>query len=385
MKVCFLSSMHPATDKRVFDKEARLLSGAGFVIVHACPDDEPSRSLDGIRLETYPRPGSIWERLVGLMDLFRIGRRMKADVYHCNELDSWFVGLLLKLLYRKKVVVDIHEYYPSMFDHTRCPFVLRPLAGAAVRWYQRLLARVTDHIVLAKHSGASDFRGCEKKLSFVLNFASLRTKDRRVEDVSPALRKTFSGGVTAVSFGLIGKNRGWPQLVEALRRAKSENLRLLFLGRINDGSEDELHRTVEAAGLAERIRFENWKPFHEAFDYLLCCNIGVVSFQSHELATVYAMPHKMFDYMLAGIPVIIPDFTLEIAQIVKECECGLLVDTANPDQIASALDRLCQDPELCKRLGENGRQAVIRRYNWETEGTELLRVYERLGTMRNRR
>ena len=49
--------------------------------------------------------------------------------------------------------------------------------------------------------------------------------------------------------------------------------------------------------------------------------------------------------MAAGKPVIAPSFAPEIARIVKDSNCGLLVDTANPIEIAKAIEFLLTHPE----------------------------------------
>jgi hypothetical protein len=56
---------------------------------------------------------TLFTRLLVMYGLFIKGWSANTDVYHCNELDSWFVGILLKIFSRKKLIFDIHEYYPA--------------------------------------------------------------------------------------------------------------------------------------------------------------------------------------------------------------------------------------------------------------------------------
>jgi glycosyltransferase involved in cell wall biosynthesis len=82
--------------------------------------------------------------------------------------------------------------------------------------------------------------------------------------------------------------------------------------------------------------------------------------------------------MMAGLPVVAPSFAEEVAYIVRETECGLLVDPSNPDEIAEVLDQLARDASLRRRLGENGRRAVLEKYNWEAEAGRLIQMYDEL-------
>jgi glycosyltransferase involved in cell wall biosynthesis len=93
------------------------------------------------------------------------------------------------------------------------------------------------------------------------------------------------------------------------------------------------------------------------------------------------MPTKLFEYMATGLPVIASNFP-HWKEILEDNHCGLVVDPLNPKEIARAIEYLLDHPEEASRMGENGRQAVKDKYNWEEEGKKLLDLYERLLTER---
>ena len=78
--------------------------------------------------------------------------------------------------------------------------------------------------------------------------------------------------------------------------------------------------------------------------------------------------------MAAGLPVVASNFPLW-KEIVEGNECGLTVDPLDPKEIAHAIEYLINHPDETHRMGENGRRAVLEKYNWETEGKKLLAVY----------
>ena len=55
-----------------------------------------------------------------------------------------------------------------------------------------------------------------------------------------------------------------------------------------------------------------------------------------------------------------------------------VVDLGDPDASIEGFDRLVADPALAQRLGDNGRRAVVKTYNWEAEQQKLIALYERL-------
>ena len=105
--------MHTPYDKRVFEKEARSLAVAGFSVTHIAPGDGLELITHDVRIVTYAGKKGLLGRVLQLRMLYKIAVSVGADVYHCNELDSWLIGLALKAFHGAKCVADIHEHYPE--------------------------------------------------------------------------------------------------------------------------------------------------------------------------------------------------------------------------------------------------------------------------------
>ncbi len=74
---------------------------------------------------------------------------------------------------------------------------------------------------------------------------------------------------------------------------------------------------------------------------------------------------------------IAPAFAEEVATVVREAGCGVLVDSADPAAIAAALARLA-DPARRAALGGAGRWAALGRFGWAGEAERLVALYRRL-------
>jgi len=119
-------------------------------------------------------------------------------------------------------------------------------------------------------------------------------------------------------------------------------------------------------------------PFDQVPRYLEESDIGVACFHSTP-AESDALPVKMFEYMAVGLPVVVSDFAI-LRRIVEPAGCGLIVEPGpgNAQQIAAAIRRLVDDPDLRRRMGQAGVQAVKEKYSWQNEATVLIAEYDRI-------
>ena len=375
MDICFLSSAHPPFDKRVFDKEAVSLVNAGFEVVHLAPGElSKTFQRDGIKIITFPKilGRSYLKRLFLIPNLYARAVKINASCFHCNEPDSWIVGILLKIFKGKKVIFDVHEHYPSRVAEKISPKIFWPIVESIVIVFFRIFSYFTDVLIYAKKSVAADFPK-KKKSVFVLNFTPIEKRDLDFE----IQKQKTNERITAVHLGLISRNRGWPEAVNALSRIKHDFI-LHIVGKFSDGSADDFSKKVEELGIKDKVLCEGWMNYEDAFERLLAADIGLILFQPGIKNHEFALPHKLFDYMLAGLPVIAPIFAKEIAPIVENENCGVLVNTDDPLEISQAFEYLISNPEKRYEMGQNGRAAVIREYNWEAEAEKLINIYSNL-------
>jgi len=371
MRICFLSSSHPPQDKRVFEKEACTLAEEGFDVFHLAPSiDETVKVINNVTLVTYQGFNGLFSRALGLPKLYKMAHKVDADVYHCNEVDSWLVGLMLKLFSRRACVFDVHEHYPEEFSEVRVVSWLQPLVSGVIRYAIKVLSMFTDRIVVAKSSLLDEFSFLDSgKVIAVQNYS--HKSDIRSEGKI----KKRDGVLDIVHLGLINRYRGWPQLLEAITLLKKESVRLLVLGSINDGSENDFLKAVSELGLEGVVEYKKWAPYNEAMQMVERSDVGIICFQPGLYNHVHALPHKMFDYMRVGLPVIAPDFAVEVSKIISDSSCGILVDTSDPKSISDAIKRYSIEGVLLQEHGSNGFYAVQDLYNWENEGEKLISMY----------
>ena len=63
---------------------------------------------------------------------------------------------------------------------------------------------------------------------------------------------------------------------------------------------------------------------------------------------------------------------------VQQDDFGIAVDPDDVQAVAQAIGAILSDPQRAQQMGENGRQAVLQKYNWDIELKKLLELYDSL-------
>ena len=363
--VLMLSAAHPADDVRIVVKEGAALAEAGWRVIHLAHGAAAGR-LHGVELRGHGGPGrGWWARLRHIPALARAAAAQRPAVIHAHEPDSWIAARLAAARYGARVVLDVHEHYPSRLDArlgAGPARVLRPVARALLSALCRLIAWRADAVVVAKDGLDGAYGSCIA----VRNYA---------EAASVAPRCHAAGPLRLLHLGALGAARGAFTMLDALARLPDATL--VLIGRFTDGSEAAFDARATALGVAARIEKRGWLPRAAALDQAACCDIALVLFQPDVENHRLALPHKLFDAMLCGLPVIVPDFAEEVSRIVNEAGCGIATDTADAEAVAQAVTIL-SDPTLRARMGASGRAAALTRFAWAGEAARLLSLYRDL-------
>lgn len=365
-RVAHLTSAHYAFDTRIFHRECRSLVLAGYDVTLIAQRAEGDVEVDGIKIVALKPPTNRLERMTGTVwSLYRTALRVDADLYHFHDPELLPVGVLLKLL-GKKVVYDVHEDYSGTMEGKQwLPSFLYGPAVFAVTWCERLLGRVCDRYVAATPTIAAKFPSGRTRL--VQNYPWLHELYRA--DAAPYDERELIGTYV----GWLGDYSGVDAMKQAFEIAAKElPVKLLVGGKVIAGAKAEFVKN-SASDVVEYLGFVTRPQIAELFAR---SRMGLVTVLPSG-NSINAQPTKMFEYMSCGLPVLASDFPV-YRKFVESAGCGFLVDPTDPASIAEKILWLIRNPQQAKQMGENGRRAVVDRYNWEREARSLVATYEEL-------
>jgi len=187
-------------------------------------------------------------------------------------------------------------------------------------------------------------------------------------------QKKESEYVTMVYGGGINYHRGLQTVIGALEEIaiKIPNIRVWLIGK---GSYVKtLKRQASELGVDRYIEFYDWMPLKDLLKRVSQSDIALIPHikSPHTDSTI---PHKLFQYMYAGIPTLASDCD-PLQRIILETSTGAIFKNEDSKNFASKLFQLLQDSYFRERMPENGKMWVGKKYNWSADAAVLVSIYQ---------
>ena len=364
-KVCHVTSVHPPEDVRIFQKECVSLARAGYDVTLVQQGGDYEK--DGVHILGFGdiAPNRFQRMLMTAWRAYRRALEADADVYHLHDPELLPYGLKLKKK-GKKVIFDRHENtLESILQKEWIPAPLRKMVYHWFKAHQEGVCRQLNAVISVTPNIVEYFRSINSRTVQVANFPILPAKMPPLPEQSDRTL-VFAGGIS----------RQWNHhtIIRALE--KLPDCEYLLCGIADTPYLQEL----QALPAWERVRYLGRVPHGEVAALLAQSTVGmaVVSYSRNSDWKNGTMGNtKIFEEMLAGLPVICTNFVLW-QEFVDRYHCGICIDPENPGEIASAVQYLLDHPEEARQMGENGRRAIKEEFNWGVEEKKLLALYDAL-------
>lgn len=366
-KAVHLTSVHSRYDVRILLKECITLANAGnnvFLLVADGMGDELYQNL--VSILDVGKPKNRQDRILSTSKkIYAKAHAIDADIYHIHDPELLSVGLKLKKA-GKKVIYDAHEDFPKdILTKHYIPTVVRKPMSFFSYHYERYIAKKLDGVV-----AATSFIK-EKFLSYGINTIDVNNYPK-LNEFSSIDNDWQKKQNYACYVGGLANVRGIREIVDAMSFTTT-NSRLYLAGNF---IENDLEEYVKKSDGWEKVDELGWLNRKDILKTLESSKVGLVTLYP-TITYLDALPVKMFEYMGAGIPVIASNFPLW-KEIIDDNQCGLCVDPLDSREIAKAIDYIISHHFESKQMGENGRQAILTKFNWEIEEQKLLLFYQQI-------
>jgi len=149
----------------------------------------------------------------------------------------------------------------------------------------------------------------------------------------------------------------------------NSNIKLLLVGEGELTA--ELQERVDVLGVKENVIFCGRRPLVEMPVFINSADICLAPFFDERSQHTGLSPLKLFEYMACGKPVIASALG-GLDEIFQAHDMGEVVSSSDPKKWTSAVLSLLNNTERMKTCGENGRKAVLEKFNWKTISENIL-------------
>ncbi|MGG0655740.1 glycosyltransferase [Rummeliibacillus pycnus] len=323
----------------------------------------PLTLLGGLVLKTKLKTGFLRGSIILRMILR--GRMKKYDIYHSNDLNTLPQGYICAKwrLMRKPLIYDSHEVQTSRTGYDSSIY------GKMEQFFIKRM----DSMIVENHTRAKYNEVLYGFYPNVVHNYPFIEKEVKTDEVDlheilqlPSDEKIllYQGGIQA--------GRGLEKLIKAVPKFNEGTLVFIGDGRIKP----ELVNMVNKMNLHEKVKFLPKVPLSELPKYTKNAYLGFQVLNNTNYNHYSASSNKLFEYMMAGVPVVACDFP-EIKRVVEGEETGICIDSHKPDQIAEAVNKLLGNNVLRNRLSENSIKAS-ELFNWEKEKELFINVYAKV-------
>ncbi len=280
----------------------------------------------------------------------------KIDCICAIDLDTILPCLFISQIKKTARVYDAHEYFTELKEvHTR-PVV------------QKFWLAVEKFALPKFKNGYTVSDGLAQAFlkKYQRNFIVIRNLPVLV-DQNPVEKKEkvlFYGGA-------VNEGRGFEFLIPALKKIP---YRLLIAG---DGNfMTQLKSLILKSGVEDKIDLKGMQTPTQLRRLAQQCFVGIALAEKEGLNQLMALPNKFFEYMHAGLPQVAMNYP-EYAQVNDNYAVAVLIDTLEPEVIASTVNQLMDDVVLLETLTANCVRAK-KVYCWQNEEQKLIEFYNQI-------
>jgi len=366
VKVVHITLGHNPTDDRIFYKEARSLAERGYQVTIVAPDREKINEKDGVHFMLF-KESNYWRNL---LNAYRTALELRADIYHLHEFELLPFALWLKYKYRRKVIYDAHESVFWFFmDFSRRSLFIRVLSGFIAQSLEYLCIRATDYLITVTPWVESHLRPFHPKRAIVYNYPL-------VDFFTVKSEKTVE--LVILYHGQIIPGRNIELMINAIKIVR-KTIPNVLLRLVDSGARwyrATLDRMITESGLEKNVEIRPSVPYARIPALVSQSVIGLAAMQLNE-SYRRSIQVKPFEFMAMGVPVLGANVP-SISKYVVESGAGLIINPLTPENLASQMIYLLQNPDARELMGTCGRQAVREKYNWNVTLPVLLKVYREL-------
>lgn len=322
------------------------------------------RTLWRVPLKTRKWPRSLIFQLIKYLEFciknIRYAKEKKINLVNIHHLSMLPIGVLLKYICGAKLVYDTHELETETYG-------LSGVRHFISKCVERIFIKYADLVIVVGDAINEWYRNKYRidNIVTVLNCPQFK-KPHRTKRLTQELGIPENKKILLYQGGLI-KGRGIEQLLKVFAEYDDQRHVLVLMGY------GELEPLIkEFSDVNDNIYFKEAVPPSVVLQYTASADLGISYIDNPSLNDYYCLPNKLFEYIMAGLPVIVNNVP-EQRRVINEKQIGIVLDELTAHSLGQALDDL--DDMDAEILSKNIKRTA-ELFSWENQEMVMITAYE---------
>ncbi len=174
--------------------------------------------------------------------------------------------------------------------------------------------------------------------------------------------------------GNLQPGRGLDELVRAAPFLERDIV-IVMMGQDKLAMRAQLESLIALEGCSDRVKIIPPIPYSELLDWTASADIGLIaSPPDYSLNIQMLLPNKLFEFLMAGLPVLSTQLDA-VVEIIRKYGVGQIMTSLTPADIGTAINAMLADSDALVRMRRNALNATRQELNWEKEQQRLVHLY----------
>lgn len=284
----------------------------------------------------------------------------KINMVNIHSLSMFPLGIFLKYAYNAILIYDTHELEVERNG-------LKGIRQKLCKWMERRFIKYMDLTFVVSESIADWY---QKEYQIERPPVVLNSPNRRERKKNNHFREQL--GISAEQIILIYQGglfsgRGIHLIIDAFKERTNNKVVVVFMGY------GELEKDIKsAASECDNIFFFPAVPPEVVLEYTSSADLGISLIENTCLSYYYCMPNKLFEYSMAGLPVLVSNMK-DMTELVTTNHMGDVILDFSTFGINQAIDSFLQQNLVYMK---DNAYRVACENSWEKQEQKMLEAYK---------
>jgi len=291
----------------------------------------------------------------------RLIKNKKVDIIIISGDTIWSPFLLLLKAFKIPLILDMRSL-PIDTDTIK----LKNISLYLSRYLTDGLTTITPELaeILKKKFHLQD-----KKIGI---WSSGFSKTQFSEPQENILKNHLNDKFVLLHHGSYAPSRGIEELIRSIPLVDTllkNKIKLILVG-IPQNKIEEIGLLCKTLDISDQVEIIPPVDIGKIPAYIRYCDVGIIPLPPDNEWWYVSVPLKTLEYLAMGKPIIATNIPFH-QKIFDLCNCGILLNSNTPNEIAEAINVLYQKKEKLSDMGKKGKEIVEKYYSWESKATEL--------------